>query len=62
MDSAILSSVRAATGGRLHIALSGGAAISRETQEFLSTALVTILQGFVTPFFFTSLTHENTRG
>ena len=44
--------MRAATGGRLRIALNGGAAISRETQEFLSTALVTILQGFVTPFFF----------
>ncbi|KAG6892180.1 hypothetical protein C0995_004979, partial [Termitomyces sp. Mi166 len=43
-DSVVLSSVRAATGGRLRIALSGGAAISRETQEFLSTALVTVLQ------------------
>lgn len=41
----ILGSVRAATGGRLRLALSGGAAISRETQEFLTTALVTILQG-----------------
>ena len=28
-------------GGRLHIALSGGAAISRDTQDFLTTALVT---------------------
>ncbi|KAF9232892.1 hypothetical protein BU15DRAFT_90547 [Melanogaster broomeanus] len=45
-DSAILSSVRAATGGRLRLALSGGAALSRETQEFLSTALVTLLQGY----------------
>ncbi|KAG6875507.1 hypothetical protein C0992_003557, partial [Termitomyces sp. T32_za158] len=34
-DSVVLSSVRAATGGKLRIALSGGAAISRETQEFL---------------------------
>ncbi|KAG6852028.1 hypothetical protein C0995_007808, partial [Termitomyces sp. Mi166 len=42
----VLSSVRAATGGRLRIALSGGAALSRETQEFLSTALVTVLQGY----------------
>ena len=33
--------VRAATGGRLRIALSGGATISRDTQEFLTTALVT---------------------
>ncbi|KAF7373891.1 Long-chain-fatty-acid-CoA ligase [Mycena sanguinolenta] len=45
-DSVILSSVRAATGGRLRIAMSGGAAISRETQEFLSVALVMLLQGY----------------
>ena len=48
-DSAILSGVRAATGGRLRIAMSGGAAISRSTQEFLSTALVTVIQGSVIP-------------
>ena len=41
----ILGGVRAATGGRLRLALSGGAAISKETQEFLTTALVTVLQG-----------------
>jgi long-chain acyl-CoA synthetase len=44
-DSVVLAGVRAATGGRLRIALSGGAAISRETQEFLTTALVIVLQG-----------------
>lgn len=44
-DSAVLSNVKAATGGRLRLALSGGAALSRETQEFLSVALVTVLQG-----------------
>lgn len=44
-DSVVLAGVRAATGGRLRIALSGGAAISRETQEFLTTALVVVLQG-----------------
>ena len=54
-DSLILSGVRAATGGRLRIALSGGAAISRDTQEFLTTALVTIIQGSVTHFTFVSL-------
>jgi long-chain acyl-CoA synthetase len=47
-DTLIFSGVRAATGGRLRIALSGGAAISRDTQEFLNTALVTIIQGSVT--------------
>ncbi|TFK68797.1 long-chain-fatty-acid-CoA-ligase [Pluteus cervinus] len=45
-DAVILSGVRAATGGRLRIALSGGAAVSRETQEFLSVALVTLVQGY----------------
>ena len=50
-DSFVLSGVRAATGGRLRIAMSGGAAISRDTQEFLTTALVTIIQGSVHPFF-----------
>ncbi|ESK92838.1 long-chain-fatty-acid- -ligase [Moniliophthora roreri MCA 2997] len=45
-DSIVLSGVRAATGGRLRIALSGGAAISQETQRFLDKALVTLLQGY----------------
>jgi len=45
-DSVVLSGVRAATGGRLRLALSGGAAISHETQEFLNLALVTVLQGY----------------
>ncbi|KAH0833871.1 hypothetical protein J3R83DRAFT_11038 [Lanmaoa asiatica] len=44
-DAAILSGVRAATGGRLRLAMSGGAALSKDTQEFLSVALVTMLQG-----------------
>ena len=42
----VLNGVKAATGGRLRLALSGGAALSRETQEFLSVALVTMLQGW----------------
>lgn len=45
IDSAIFSQVRQQTGGRLRLALSGGAALSKETQEFLTLALVTILQG-----------------
>jgi long-chain acyl-CoA synthetase len=44
-DAVVFSGVKAATGGRLRIAMSGGAALSRETQEFLSTALVLVLQG-----------------
>ncbi|KAL5520350.1 hypothetical protein ACEPAG_9574 [Sanghuangporus baumii] len=46
MDSVVFSAVRQQTGGRLRLALSGGAALSRETQEFLSLALVTMLQGY----------------
>ena len=44
-DAVVFRRVRAATGGRLRLALSGGAALSKETQEFLSVALVTVLQG-----------------
>lgn len=45
-DTVVFNTVRQGTGGRLKWALSGGAQISRETQEFLSTALVVILQGY----------------
>ena len=45
VDSAVFSQIKAATGGKLRLALSGGAALSSETQEFLSIALVTVLQG-----------------
>lgn len=41
----IFGSVRAATGGRLRLALTGGAALSHETQEFLSTVLADIIGG-----------------
>lgn len=44
-DSAVLSKVRAATGGQLLFTMNGGAAISRETQEFLSHAVVPMMQG-----------------
>ena len=47
-DKFVLSKVRGATGGRLRIGLSGGAAISRETQEFLSTVLLLLVQGQLT--------------
>ncbi|KAI0772378.1 long-chain-fatty-acid-CoA-ligase [Trametes elegans] len=46
VDSAVFSQIKQATGGRLRLALSGGAALSAETQEFLSIALVTVLQGY----------------
>jgi long-chain acyl-CoA synthetase len=47
-DTIVFSGVRAATRGRMRIALSGGASISPDTQEFLTTALVTVIQGSVT--------------
>ncbi len=46
VDSIVFSKVKQQTGGRLRIALSGGAPLSRETQEFLDTALVQLLQGY----------------
>lgn len=45
VDTVVLSQVRAVTGGRLRFGISGGAAISRETQEFLNVALFNLLQG-----------------
>ena len=45
VDAAVMKQIKQATGGRLRLALSGGAALSRETQEFLTLALVTMLQG-----------------
>ncbi|KAI0252289.1 long-chain-fatty-acid-CoA-ligase [Lactifluus subvellereus] len=46
VDAVVFSKIKQATGGRLRLALSGGAALSRETQEFLTLALVTLLQGY----------------
>lgn len=45
-DKAILSKLRAATGGRVRVALSGGAPLSPDTQAYLSNALLPILQGY----------------
>ncbi|OCH87696.1 long-chain-fatty-acid-CoA-ligase [Obba rivulosa] len=46
VDTAVFGQVKAATGGRLRLALSGGAALSSETQEFLCNALVTVVQAY----------------
>jgi long-chain acyl-CoA synthetase len=45
VDTLVFSKIKQATGGRLRVAMSGGAALSRETQEFLTLALVTVVQG-----------------
>lgn len=44
-DAVVFSQLKAATGGRLRLGLSGGAALSAETQDFLGVALVPIIQG-----------------
>ena len=44
-DSVVLKKVKAQTGGRLRYVLSGSANLSKDTQEFMKAALVTILQG-----------------
>ena len=46
VDAVVFKQVRAQTGGRLRLALSGGAPLSKETQQFLDTALVQLLQGY----------------
>ena len=45
VDSVVFSQVKAQTGGQLRYVLNGGAALSIETQQFLTSALVTVLQG-----------------
>jgi len=45
-DSVVFKNVKTATGGRLKYALNGGAPISLATHEFLTNALVTIIQGY----------------
>ncbi|KXN83423.1 Long-chain-fatty-acid--CoA ligase 2 [Leucoagaricus sp. SymC.cos] len=45
-DYFVLSSVRSATGGQLRVALSGGASISKDTQELLSTLIVPTMQAY----------------
>jgi len=46
-EAVVFSKINAGTGGRLRLAMSGGAAISTKTQEFMSVAVVTVLQGVV---------------
>jgi len=46
VDSVVMSKVKVATGGRLRIALSGGAPLSSETHEFLNLTILTVLQGY----------------
>lgn len=45
MDSIVFNQVRQQTGGRLKILFSGGGAVSKSTQQFLTQALVLMIQG-----------------
>lgn len=57
VDAVVLKAVKEKTGGRLRITMSGGAALSVETQQFLTTALVDVLQG---AYPFLTLIHADT--
>ncbi|KAK6905634.1 hypothetical protein I203_106464 [Kwoniella mangroviensis CBS 8507] len=46
IDRILFAKVKAATGGRLRLAISGGGALSLDTQKFLSTVLVQLIQGY----------------
>ena len=45
VDAIVFSKIRQQTGGRLRLGLTGGAAMSLETQEFMSVAVLQIVQG-----------------
>ncbi|WFD33126.1 long-chain-fatty-acid--CoA ligase [Malassezia sp. CBS 17886] len=45
-DRVVFKAAKQQTGGRMRLALSGGAPISRETHEFLRLCLVEIVQGY----------------
>ncbi|KAG6808209.1 hypothetical protein H0H92_005030 [Tricholoma furcatifolium] len=45
-DSVVLSKIREATGGQLTFTMNGGAAVSKDTQDFLSWATVPMMQGY----------------
>ncbi|CAG8571996.1 4706_t:CDS:2, partial [Dentiscutata heterogama] len=46
LDIMVFNKIKQQTGGRLRLALSGGAPLSEETQEFLTIALCPVLQGY----------------
>ncbi|KAI9034267.1 hypothetical protein DFJ74DRAFT_614379 [Hyaloraphidium curvatum] len=46
LDAILFNRIKANLGGRLVAALSGGAPISRDTQQFLSTLICPIIQGY----------------
>jgi len=45
-DTVVFNQVKQATGGKLKYAMSGGAPISPDTQQFLRTCLTNLIQGY----------------
>ncbi|WVF70822.1 hypothetical protein IAT40_005616 [Kwoniella sp. CBS 6097] len=46
IDKVLFARIKAVTGGRLRIAISGGGALSQDTQKFMSTVMVPVLLGY----------------
>jgi long-chain acyl-CoA synthetase len=46
LDSIVFDKVREATGGQLRIAMSGGAPLAKQTQEFLGMVLCPLINGY----------------
>jgi long-chain acyl-CoA synthetase len=46
LDAVVFNKVRAATGGRLRICMSGGGPLAKETQRFISLALAPLIIGY----------------
>ncbi|KAK9466148.1 eukaryotic long-chain fatty acid CoA synthetase (LC-FACS) [Lipomyces arxii] len=46
IDNAIFKKVKEATGGRLRLVMNGGAALSRDTQHFVSTVICPMIVGY----------------
>ncbi|KAF8958682.1 long-chain-fatty-acid-CoA-ligase [Flammula alnicola] len=46
LDATVFSQVKEAVGGHINFAVNGGAALSRETQEFFNLAIMTLTQGY----------------
>jgi len=46
LDALVFKRVKEATGGRLRLCMNGAAPIAKDTQEFLSTAVAVMINGY----------------
>lgn len=46
VDHVVFSKVKEATGGRLRVCMSGGGAVAKETQRFISMAIAPMINGY----------------